>query len=281
MTTDPVQVHQYPKSSCPCENCPTFSCEGVVPPFFVERESEGAVPTSLGLANCYKSPGFNCWDKKLYDSDEQPKLETKLNNVKVLNKFGLTFSPGFKEVKCDNPIDCDCKGVTYISHDPRLLDVPRNIWTKLDRPSLESDVLQGNVPRDEIYSEKYRNYGKKYGSYQDINAGQIVYYIDESIAPAYFYPNYTLRSAVDHVLFVDPMGAVKPQYVRKPFVQYNSQRKENLDLDTDDFTEATVWFREDLMARQQRKHNQEKYSARWEYNDCYLQTPVTPRLKGY
>ena len=77
------------------------------------------------------------------------------------------------------------------------------------------------------------------------------------------------------------MGAIKPQYVRKPFVQYNSQRKENTDLDTDDFTEATVWFREDLMARQMRKRNERKYSARWDYNDCHFNTPVTPRLKGY
>lgn len=264
----------YPKTSCLCGTCPDIKystsrnppCKTKVPGF-VDLTLKDKLPNNLSMNGCNDprnpcSPSFpyNCFDKGLYNRSEQPALcpKDKLTNI---NTVGTRYSCGFTEVICPTGSNSACEDApTYMAQDSRLFDLARAQWLKLDRPPLDGEAAVGNVKKDEIYSTLFGNYGKKYCNYNSINAGQIQYYIDSSIEDAYFNPIFTERANVEHVIFVDPMESVKPQYNRTPIFQYSISDHRG---EGDSYTADSLWFREDIMSRQMRKMNQQKYSARY------------------
>lgn len=166
-----------------------------------------------------------------------------------LNKDTLVVAGGYE--RCTPPsngFNMGCKTPTYFHPgDPRLFDVRRSIPLRLDRPP---DVSQIPSSFEEIYGPNLTGYGKGYKSYQDVNAGQIVYY--DSKPPAI----YDISSTVHGFYYRDPMGVVKPQYIRVPDIKYNMFKSvDNCLSSIRDSNE----FREDLIARQQLKHNQQKW----------------------
>jgi hypothetical protein len=192
----------------------------------------------------------------MYNETIQPSVnDDSLSNI---NHMGIQLDPHYKQIEC--PSSKGCKK-TWVGNNPLLFDPRRNIITKLDRPPYTGDVPVGNVCKDQIYTEYFKQYGKNYRNYSDINAGQIQYYTDSSLSDAYFKPVFVNPAVVNHRVFKDPMGATKPAYDRQSLVPYDWNQCDKQACDS--FTHDQVEFREDLMARQMRKMNEQDWQLRW------------------
>jgi len=112
----------------------------------------------------------------------------------------------------------------------------------LDRPPLVSNIRLKNI--DSIYSHQLPS---KYITYMDIKTGNIQYWVSPQSKSVYNAPNFTLRTDVHPVVFVDPMGVVKPEYRRDPV---------KCTLQCDSYTRDSLVHREDLMERLLRKTDQ-------------------------
>ncbi len=77
--------------------------------------------------------------------------------------------------------------------------------------------IEGSVNIETLSTNKDLNhYGHVYKSYNDISAGQIMYYIDnDNTTEDSFYPLYTNLNKSGGVLYKDPMGTVTPFYKYK------------------------------------------------------------------
>lgn len=257
-------LYKYPQSSCNCYNCDNN----------VYPSSEGP-PTNFSVEGCQVPQSFQCNDRKVFQKSVQPQSmyggytvgpcgETKGKPQKYtfLNTLGVKPSADFFSIDCSK--DSACPGTTYVSHDPRLLDPIRNSLLKLDRPPNVGDLALNN-----LYCEDLKNYGKGYRSYSDINTGQIQYYIDASIQDALYEPVYDIPTEVTSVLYQDPMSNIKPQYNRK---WRDEDGISKLPVPGEiygclSFIDDTSHHREDIIARQQLKNNQQKWSARWGNRD--------------
>lgn len=106
----------------------------------------------------------------------------------------------------------------------------------------------------------YRNSDKfktgVYDSYKDIAGGYISYYSKKRpIEEIFMKPNYVNNQVVLANLYRDPMGSLKPEY-------NICQTKNNLRGHLSFLQDTTEW-REQLMAKQMRKHNQNHYESKW------------------
>lgn len=243
-------IHLYPKTSCPCASC----------------KKEYPVPKNLPRSNlsirgCEVSPYFDCYYKVSLGENLQPnpKLPYKITE---LNPQAYTdkLSAGFGKVAC-NGFD-GCPDPTFVSQDPRLFSSTRPDYLKLDRPPMSGDVKLRN-----IYNKKFTNYGLGMKPYEMIDDGQIVYYIDSSIQDAFYKPVFSEPAIDQGALYQDPMGAMKPEFTRKPIMN-----TENPTVTTPidypyclSFIQDSQTQREDIMSYQQRKNNQSKWSARWTF----------------
>lgn len=237
----------YPQTSCPCSACPVLNKN--VP-------NQKINPTNLGISNCVEYPSLKyCRDTTIYDKTEQPRLNLTKPEYKYLNdKHFMNFQGDFQPIKCRDDT------VTWLSHDPRLLDPVRNSLLKLNAPPFTGEVPVGDALVDQIYTKKIGKVGKNYSNYSDIKGGQILYYYDNNQSEPYFLPNFTIKSEVDSVIFKDPMGSIKPQYLRKPIVENNLYNKPYACLqDVSD----SLYHREDIMARQMELRNRQRYESRW------------------
>lgn len=242
----------YPKTSCACSECP--------PNKKYQYEINKVIPCSLGVPDCKKSLELEyCTTNKVYKQDIQP--QNKLYKYKYLNKLGLSLDEQkYVPVKCNLSKQCQ---YVYNGHNPLLTEAFRGQKLMLDRPNYTGEVPVGNVCHDEIYTPYFKNYGKNYTNYNDITGGQIQYYIDTS--DAYFPPNFITPAIVDHTIQIDPMGVVRPEYNRLTLKQYDWD-KCNKD-ECDSFTHDTLEFRQELMEKQMRKINEQKYELRWGNNE--------------
>lgn len=238
-------INLYPKSSCS-----TWECKGSYP-----IPSQG-VKSNLSVKGTEISPYFDCYDRVELSQQVQP---TKDKGWYELNPqiYLDNVSKGF----FNNPNSTDgCPEKGFLSYDPRQFSSPRAEWLTLDRPPPD-----GNVKLDEVYDKKYDRYGIGFNSYENIRDGDISYYIDKSIQGAFYNPVYAEPSKETTVLYQDPMGGMRPQYNRQALIN-----TENPTVTTPksypyslSFIQDTQSFREDIIALQQRKHNESKWSARW------------------
>jgi len=229
--------------------------------------------------NCSKcrglAPPWQCTDKILRCSTIQTYPQRNagyeyLNNMGVkpatCPAYGSDYNSPYNQKwrfptgppTCFDRVNCGCEGSNtkhkWVSHDPRLIDAPRAIRTDLDAPP-----FSGDIALDSIYDEQYRNYrADLYPSYASIGTGQIAYRM--SLSPPYNDPNFVIPTAVDHILFKDPMGALKPQYNRRPLVK-NNNALSNLSSIRD-----SMGFREDIMEGLYRKRREQDYETY--YNQC-------------
>lgn len=247
-------LHSYPKSSCDCYQCNddeyTFSQDGV--------------PTNMSVRNCNFSDYYDCQPKRLFKLSVEPKKEvqkiTTLNPNIFLDKFN---NPGFVTI---NPGECPnslCSTEGFTSSDPRLLNAAGPSQLILDRPPMNSTMKLNTI----AHNTNLDNYGQNYKSYHDVNAGQIIYYIDHSREDAFYGPNFTIPAKTAGIMYKDPMGNMLPQYERlvEPCDNTNNPiTKEGCGYDNClSWMEDSGFHREDLLARQMRKHNQQRYEPRW------------------
>ena len=133
---------------------------------------------------------------------------------------------------------------------------------QLDKPPFKCNIKIDNLNTD----ASLNNYGQRYKSYSDVNAGQIVYYVDDSIKDAYFEPLFSNKATAVGTLYQDPMSSMKPQWERFPDEKYNPilGNADNVAGGfQSSFLKDTQYFREDLLARQMRKRNEQRFETRW------------------
>lgn len=243
--SNPDIVWLYPESSCPQQTC---AKSYPIPP---------GPPTNMSVNGCNLSPYFDCYYRATLGEKITPQAYTErrdLNPQVVYNKL----APNFGKIPCTTQ---GCPSPNYISQDPRLFDVPRAEYLRLDQPPTDGTVLLKNV-----YDANLDNYSRTRENYADIGDGQISYYIDESIQDAFFSPVFSEPAIQRKILYKDPMGSIQTVYDRIPII--NTENPTTVSPDHPypyslSFIQDTQSFREDLMAIQQRKNNREKYSARW------------------
>jgi len=151
----------------------------------------------------------------------------------------------------------------YVSSwDPRLYSATHGDYITLDKPPLES-----KVPLNEIYNKNLKNYGQNYRTYSDVNAGNVLYYVDKSREDPYYSPLFAQPARVGTVVYKDPMGAMKPEY---PRIVKNSELIGNDQCDTEGYCltwmRDTQKFREDILSGIMAPINQQRWSPRWANN---------------
>ncbi len=212
------------------------------------------IPSSLAGQTCQSD---TCYNQPFFASQHQPVKETSTPRIYPLNKMGLRLDATAIPVKTHMN---NCKQ-GWIHQNPITFDSPRGIQTVFNAPPLVGSVNVGNVCHDEIYTPEFSKYGKGYRNYMDISSGQIIYYMDDATRHPYINPVFSTPAYVNSTLFVDPMGQVKPQYDRVPAVDY-SWNKPYTDA-CDSFSHDQLEFRQDIISRQQRKNNQQRFEYRF------------------
>ena len=234
-------IYNYPKSSCDCYNCGSKS--------YIENAK--GFPTNLSVKNCTIPKSFDCYNNQLLEITKEPedkKGYIYLNANVYKNKTAKDFE------KVQNCSNYSCPKTQYISRDPRLISVPHSGQViTLDQPPLDSSVNLSQLP----YDTNLDSYGQRYNTYSNINAGTIAYYINKEREDAFHSPNFVTPAIVEKSLYRDPMGAMKPQYNRKTTFCI-PQEDNTLSWITD-----SQEHRQDLLSRQMRKRNEQRWEPRW------------------
>jgi hypothetical protein len=172
------------------------------------------------------------------------------SGVVVLNPDAKMRDPTFRKVQNDK----------YISTDSRLISGTRMIQVPLNKPPYES-----NVTPETMYvanPTKPQQVGGRYASYQDINSGQIRYFVNREYEDTYFNPLFVTKATAVGTKFVDPMGSNKPEFNRVPLTSNNpitnpaGEPRGVLSWISD-----STAHREDLLALQMRKGNQSRWQS--------------------
>lgn len=236
-------IHQYPQSSSQ-----TYKCD--------KRKytlPTSGYPTNLSVYDAKVPDYFECFNSQCLGTVIQPDNKT---GFKTLNPqlAQENYDTGFQKIKCGNK-------TVYVSNDPRLIDSARGQVIPLDLPPDD-----GSVKLSEVYTDpRLKEYGKFYKNYSDISAGQITYYTNNSIEDAFFRPVFTTSAYDMKSLYQDPMSAMRPQYDRFPIKNNDhvTSKKTNYQYNLS-WMDDSVEQREDIISRQMRKQNEQKWSARWQ-----------------
>ena len=243
-------AYNYPKSSATAYQCKdkTFS-----------TNISNLPPTNLAIGAYDKFPPvFDCYNnvflgkQKIPQQHKGPEYESINPNV-IQSKYAQDF----RGVNCNIS---GCNKTTYISSEPRLLNAATAQNLLLDKPPITTEVKLANIAED----KNLDNYGQNYSSYADINAGQIMYYIDKPLAPAYHKPVFDISADVYRSVYQDPMGALDSTYDRVPD---NQTDPINQHVDKYEgclsFIQDSAEHRQDIISKQMSTQNREKWSSRW------------------
>ena len=244
-------LQTYDQSSCNCYKCDKKIYD--IPEF--------GNPTNMSVRDCNFSKYYDCQNTKIFKNQIEPRNNDSFN---FINPDVISQQYDKRYIGVEPNITNSYDNVVYVSNDPRLVsNTHGGQILALDKPPLNANITEKTVYTDPTLKE----YGKKYKTYNDVKAGQILYYIDESIEDTLYNPIFINSANVDGIMYKDPMGSFKPQYLRTPI------KKTNL-LETKNDTNhgQLTWIRdsqetrEDLIALQMSKMNQQKYSSRWNGN---------------
>jgi hypothetical protein len=233
----------YPKSSCLCYNSDKKDYDNIYNTEF---------PT---IGNCNT---FLYDDNNLFSSEVQPTYKKGYINLNPQISTN-SYDKNFEKINCSNNIKDLSKNV-YISNDPRLISSIHNGQVlPLNLPPNTCDIKLDTLNTD----NSLNRYGQNYKTYSDINAGQITYYVDKSIEGAFFEPNFSSESQMFGTLYKDPMGTIKPQYDRQPLTYNSINTKNNVYTGGLSWIQDSQEHRQDLLALQMRRRNQERWEPRW------------------
>ena len=175
----------------------------------------------------------------------------------------------------------------YTEHKPQFNQRQSELINQLNDRSTyvsahELQALRGDIPAPigpaDISDRKLKSYGDPMRSYYDIDSGNINYYYGDT--DAYKGVNYTNRTKVDTIDIEDPMGVVKPYYIKsgscknedwscQPRKIPNQNLAAELGLDSvreqveDAWTRDSIFFRESLMATQSERDNARRWQFRY------------------
>lgn len=248
-------IYNYPKSSCECYNCDED-----------KFEFPKGVPTNMSVKGCEFSPYYNCYDKKTFKLQKEPK---HTNGKLVLNKGVVGPEKFNKQFHIIDPTKCHgskCNTVTYFNSDTRLMNAangPERL--RLNRPPLDSSVKLSTLTTD----KKLDFYGQNYKSYSDVNAGSVMYYMSNDISNSIFSPVFSTEVDVIGQVYKDPMGNMKPEYTRLP-KPVNFIKRDPCTSNGDfglSWINDSQYHREDIMSKQMSTRNQQRYEPRWNNNN--------------
>jgi hypothetical protein len=255
-----TKVYNYAKSSCNCYNCNK--------PF----NSPVGVPTNMSIPGCSYSNFGDCYEKQLFKVHQEPidddshtfRGSAHNSNISMLNKhvYNDKTNKTYNAINSKNCINSLCEDTTYLNSDPRLYNAAAGTWMQLNSPPVQVTNKIDSLTTDSSLDF----YGQKYKSYADVNSGQILYYIDKDLESAFYKPIFSKKVTDIGFLYKDPMGNIKPEYNHVPSEKYNQINGDQCDVTGEyclSWMKDSQYHREDLLAKQMWKHNQEKYSARW------------------
>lgn len=204
-----------------------------------ERESRRGVRC---IPELYTSPDFPRIVGNNVLTERAPVAQCRAG---VLNPQAYKTADGFCRAN-------DRGHTNYTARDARLVDSARAMQLRLDVPPYD-----GSVWMDDVYNPAFvpPGYARPTGTYEDIVGGQIRYYIDPEVAPAFRRQIYNLDGETAIDMFRTPMDAVEPIFYNVPY-QFSHN---NLSKDT--FARDQLFFRNDLTALQQRGHNKTRFEA--------------------
>jgi hypothetical protein len=235
-------VHLYSKSNKECKN--------------IYEVPQTGIRSNLSQYGCQISPYFDCYNTVVLSQSNQPISEKPI--IKTLNPelYMNKYDKGFYKVKGQ----AGCNKDVYMSYDPRGYSASHVQRTYVDEPP-----INGKVALKNIYAKNFENYGQGMSDYSDIKDGQITYYYDESTKDAFYKPVYSEEAIETTVLYQDPMSSMKPEHNRTAIMNIENP---TTSMPTGypyclSYIQDTQSFREDLIALQQRKNNQSKWTARW------------------
>jgi hypothetical protein len=251
-----VEKNYISKQCCDCKDPPES---------YIYKPFIGAItPKSLAAENCIDRGMYRCSNTRVTKVGRGPSSQD--GKVMILNEsFGLTEASDFfpdqlttammtPDHKVINVVDPKCSETLCATYcDPRVRDARTGQLIKLDRPP-----YTGHVALENIYNNELRGYGKNYRSYQDIDAGQIQYYVPEEDREANQRPIYTLESNTVQTIREDPMGGLIPEYKREQISNgiLNASRYQD--------TRDQLKYREDLMDGIRYQQNKTSYGVLWE-----------------
>lgn len=201
--------------------------------------------------------------------------------------FLQTIGPNEYSYSVDTtPINALANGITYMpQRPPKFMDqvytrangLTWPIYTRVDPQLIREDGMparlleqpvrgdwsanyanwlppEGSINYEDIYDPRFTGYGPGTRAYSDVNLGQVQYYYSD--VDVYRYPNFVTRSKIDFIEFTDPMGRVKPYYIRESGLNDARPYVEN------QFMNDTTYFRQNLMEEQSRAANARNWQAR-------------------
>ena len=248
--------------NCPCtKNCkknkyeiaPTFPGQILTSMGYNPDQLElHNIPSNLAVGKCNKDDKYNCLNKNLFTSIIQPGVYARSEIIEpIQSNIGISFDQQFEPITCEK--DCN-GGVTFVSHDPKL--VPKNI----DIIHEEPDV----VDVSNVYDPRYHGYGTSYRSYHEPVTGQTRFYYDDVEAIKKY--NYITRNNID---FTDYGTSAGPMTKKEFSTKDLRARAQNT------FTNASIDHRTDLQERLMRKYN----ANAWQQKEYPIITNVQTR--GY
>lgn len=249
-------IYNYPKSSCAC-----YECDKDVYKF------NNGPPTNLGVSGYNVSDYYDCFQIKPFKQQIEPRIASGVESINPgvysMNKRDPTFV-AIDSSKCKYST---CEGTTYLNSDARLFNAAAGQWIQLDKPPINSSQKLNTLTTD----TGLNSYGKNYETYSNINSGQIMYYIAKDREDAYYDTLFSTPFITTGVMYKDPMGNIKPIYIRNPInpqtnpmtTEYNNSKPDELCLS---FISDTQKHREDIITSQMTSINQQRWEPRWTNN---------------
>lgn len=149
-------------------------------------------------------------------------------------------------------------------YDPQLIRDDGPIGRQAEMPNrspwsarVDGYEARGTIDFNEVFDPRFSGFGDPYRSYLDADKGNIAYYYGD--LDAYKHPNFITRSKVDFIESREPMGQIKPLYLR----DRNMCLNDAIDQAQNRWFQDTTEFREGLMSSQMQKRNGELWQTRF------------------
>ena len=152
----------------------------------------------------------------------------------------------------------------YNRYDPQLIRDDGPVGRQAEMPNrspwsarVNGYEARGTIDFNEVFDPRFSGFGDPYRSYLDADKGNIAYYYGD--LDAYKHPVFITRSKVDFIESREPMGKIRPLYLR----DRNMCLNDAIDQAQNRWFQDTTEFREGLMASQMQKRNSELWQTRF------------------
>lgn len=180
---------------------------------------------------CKNSPCANSQEIHLHHEHND------IEGIHVINPSVISYDSTFY------PIQVEDRRYYTRAGDARLYDAARNTYLYFDQPPFVAKSEECQKKSSQIYS-----------SYSDIDKGNTAYYTQNTTRNVFPKPLFTTDAVVTETIYTDPSGSIRHDWSRFPNKCCNDECENTLS-----FIRDSQLHREDLMALQMRRMNEQKY----------------------